>query len=263
MSTEKKLAVLVVSFGTSYADTCVKTIEAIENAVKEAYPFHAFYRAWTNERIRSKVWKRDKVHIFSVKEALEQMKKDGAEEVLVQLTHVVNGIERELMMEAVKEAQGAFACVSVGDALLTTQKDCEKVIEVLEKELSVEEDEALVFMGHGTKHYANFVYSALNDQFLTGGHENWFMGTVKGYPELEDVLAAVKKTGLKKVVLTPFMIVAGDHANNDLAGEEEDSWKSVFEKEGYEVRCVLKGLGEYEGIRKLFLEHLAQAEEVN
>lgn len=260
MATEKKSAVLVVSFGTSYADTCAKTIEAIENAVKEAYPSHVFYRAWTSRKICRKIEKRDGIHIFDVKEALEQMKQDGMEEVLVQPTHVINGIERDLMMEAVKEAQGAFSRVSVGAALLTTQEDCEKVIEVLEKELSVEEDEALVFMGHGTEHYANFVYSALNYQFLTGGHENWFMGTVEGYPELEDVLAAVKKTGLKKVVLTPFMIVAGDHANNDLAGEEEDSWKSVFEKEGYEVRCVLKGLGEYEAIRKLFLEHLAQAE---
>lgn len=261
MYTEKKRAILVVSFGTSHADTCVKTIDVIENEIRKAYPQYPLYRAWTSKIIRQKIEKRDGVHIFSVKEAMEQMKKDGVTEVVVQPTHILNGIENDRMEKELEAAGDGLDKVMISTPLLTTQEDVKKIVALLSGEWKLSEDEVLVFMGHGTEHHSNFVYAALNYQFIVEGHKNMIMGTVEGYPEISDVVKAVRASGARKVLLTPFMIVAGDHANNDLAGDEEDSWKTIFEREGYDVHCVLKGLGEYEGIRRMFVEHLAEAME--
>lgn len=258
---EKKTAILAVSFGTSHNDTCAKTIEAIENRIREKYPEYPVYRAWTSGKIRSKIEKRDGVHIFSVKEALQQIKKDGVKKLVVQPTHVLNGIENTLMEKEIEAVKDWFDAVAVGTPLLTTQEDSDRLVDLMIEEWNVKEDEMLVFMGHGTEHHSNFVYAALNYQFEAKGHGNMIMGTVEGFPTVDDMVTAVNKVKPGKVILTPFMIVAGDHANNDMAGEEEDSWKSIFEKEGYTVDCVLKGLGEYEGVRKIFMEHLDEAME--
>ncbi len=259
MVTGKNKGILVVSFGTSHPDTCKKTIEAIENEIHNAYPEYPVYRAWTSGMICRKIEKRDGIHIFSVSEALEQMKKDGIIEVVIQPTHVLNGIENTLMEQTIDAARMDFVSITVGTPLLTTQEDSERVVDFLIKEWHLADDECLICMGHGTEHHSNFVYAALNYQLAGRGVDNMVMGTVEGYPTVEDVLAAVKKINVKRIVLTPFMIVAGDHACNDLAGDEEDSWKSIFEREGYEVRCALKGLGEYKEIRRMFVEHLNKA----
>lgn len=256
----KKRAILVVSFGTSHNDTCAKTIGAIENTIREAYPEYPVYRAWTSSKICSKIEKRDGVHIFSVKEALEYMKDQGVEELLIQPTHVLNGIENERMEKEIRAAGSLFETIAVGTPLLTSQEDSEKIVEILTKEWNVKENEMLIFMGHGTEHHSNFVYAALNYQFAVKGHKNMAIGTVEGFPTIDDMLEAARKVNPEKVILTPFMIVAGDHANHDLAGDEEDSWKNIFEREGYKTECVLKGLGEYEGVRQIFLEHLRKAE---
>lgn len=256
---ETKRGILAVSFGTSHNDTCAKTIDVIENEMREAYPDCPVYRAWTSGMIRKKLEMRDGVHIFSVKEALEQMKKDGITEAVVQPTHVLNGIENDLMLKAVEEAKDLFEKTAVGDALLTTQKDCEELVKVLAQEWKLKDNEMVVFMGHGTEHYSDFVYAALNYQFQIKDHVHMAMGTVEGFPTIADMVDAVKRQAPEKVFLAPFMIVAGDHANNDLAGDDEESWKRIFEKEGYEVQCVLKGLGEYPGVRAIFREHLGRA----
>ena len=135
-------------------------------------------------------------------------------------------------------------------------EDQTKIIKAVAENLPVEKDEALILMGHGTEHFANSIYAALDYQFKDMGYPNIFVGTVEGYPGLENVKKLLKKTGLKNT-MAPFMIVAGDHATNDLAGDEEDSWKSLLEAEGYEVRCILKGLGEYPQVRSLLAEHIA------
>lgn len=251
-----KRAVLAVSFGTSYDETRKKTIDKIEESIRRAYPDVPLYRAWTSGMIRRKVEKRDGIHIFCVREALEQMRKDGIREVLIQPTHVINGLENELMKADAQSFAGKFDKISIGTPLLTSAEDNERVIRVIAAELQPAQDEALVLMGHGTEHYANAIYAALDYQFKEMGYPNIFIGTVEAYPSLDTLIRQVQRSGLKKILLAPFMIVAGDHAENDLAGEE-DSWKTAFEEEGYEVRCVLRGLGEYEGIRRLFLEHLA------
>lgn len=259
MGTGRDKGILVVSFGTSHPRTCKKTIEAIENEIRDTYPQYPLYRAWTSSMICRKIEKRDGVHIFSVKEALEQMKKDGIAEVVVQPTYVLNGIENTWMEQTINTARKDFLDIAVGTPLLTTQEDSERVVDFLIKEWKLEEDECLICMGHGTGHHSHFVYEALNSQLANRGIDHIIMGTMKGYPTVEDVLAVVKKLDVKKIILTPFMIVAGAHASNDLDGQKKDSWKSIFEREGYEVRCVLKGLGEYKEIRRIFVEHLEKA----
>lgn len=253
-------AILVVSFGTSYEETRKKTIEAIENDIADAFPTHRIYRAWTSGMIIRKVQMRDHLHVDTVSEALERMAKDGITDIVIQPTHVINGIENDAMKADALAYAGRFASIRFGTPLLTTTEDSFRVIDILASAFSpLTEEEALVFMGHGTAHYVNSVYAALDYMCKDRGYSNIFIGTVEAYPSLETVLNHLRRSRPKKVILAPFMIVAGDHASNDLAGEDSDSWASVFASEGYDVTCVLQGLGEYEGIRRLFLEHVADA----
>ena len=257
VSKETKKAILAVSFGTSHNDTRKITIDAIEQDMQEAFPSYALYRAWTSKMIIKKVNARDGVHICTVKEAMEQMLQDGITDVLVQPTHVINGIENDLMKEDALAFQEQFHSISFGDPLLTSEQDNLAVIDAITSEFKdLTKDEVLVLMGHGTTHYANAIYAALDYTFKDKGYPNIFLGTVEAYPTMESLLKMVHAYQPKKVVLAPFMIVAGDHAKNDMASDEPDSWYSQFKAEGYDVEPVLKGLGEYPGIRKLFIEHL-------
>ncbi len=257
VSKETQKAILAVSFGTSHNDTRKITIDAIEKDMQDAFPEYALYRAWTSKMIIKKVNTRDAVHICTVKEAMEQMLQDGITDVLVQPTHVINGIENDLMKEDALAFREKFHSISFGDPLLTTEQDNLAVIDAITSEFQyLNEDEVLVLMGHGTTHYANAIYAALDYTFKDKGYQNIFLGTVEAYPTMESLLKMVHAYQPKKVVLAPFMIVAGDHAKNDMASSDSDSWYSQFKAEGYEVEPVLKGLGEYPGIRKLFIKHL-------
>lgn len=257
VSKETKKAILAVSFGTSHNDTRKITIDAIEQDMQAAFPDYALYRAWTSKMIIKKVNARDGVHICNVKEAMEKMLQDGITDVLVQPTHVINGIENDLMKEDALAFQEQFHSISFGDPLLTSEQDNLAVIDAITSEFkTLTKDEVLVLMGHGTTHYANAIYAALDYTFKDKGYSNIFLGTVEAYPTMESLLKMVHAYQPKKVVLAPFMIVAGDHAKNDMASDEPDSWYSQFKTAGYDVEPVLKGLGEYTGIRKLFIEHL-------
>ncbi|MCC8101072.1 MAG: sirohydrochlorin cobaltochelatase [Clostridiales bacterium] len=251
--------ILVVSFGTSYEETRKKTIDQIEASMRQEYPTWRVYRAWTSGMIRRKIKMRDGIDIPDVEEALIQMAADGMADVVVQPTHVINGIENDQMLESVRKCGHLFSRISVGKPLLTTQEDNVRIVRVIAQELRIAEDEALVLMGHGTEHYANSIYAALDYQFKDMGYSNIFMGTVEAYPALDSLMRRVQEQQFREVVLAPFMIVAGDHAENDLAGSDADSWKSRFESAGFEVRCVLKGLGEYAGVREMFLDHVRDA----
>lgn len=254
-----KKAILVVSFGTSYEETRKKTIDRIEEDIRKEYPQYGVYRAWTSAVIRRKLWQRDNIRIDDVAGAMEQMLSDGITDVIVQPTHVLNGIENDRMEEALQAFRGRFAHIVTGDPLLTTQEDNERVISCIAQELAPADREALVLMGHGTEHFSNSVYAALDYQFKDRGYENIFMGTVESYPDFEALLKRVKKLEPEKVLLAPFMIVAGDHACNDLSGRDKDSWKSRIEAAGFQTECVLRGLGEYEAIRRIFLSHVADS----
>lgn len=258
MNQENRKAILVVSFGTSYEATRKVTIEAIEKDIAKAYPDYKLYRAWTSKMILAKLKKRDNLHIHNVKEAMEEMIADGITDVIIQPTHVINGIENELMKEDALSYQESFHSIRFGTPLLTSEEDNQTVIDTIAGEFSyLKEDEVLVLMGHGTTHYSNAIYAALDYAFKDKGHPNIFLGTVEAYPSMLSLMKMVKAYAPKKVVLAPFMIVAGDHAKNDMAGDDPESWYSQFVEEGFHVESVLKGLGEYEGIRRLFVKHVA------
>ena len=161
-------------------------------------------------------------------------------------------------MEQAAQYADAFDKLTVGIPLITSEEDYKAVVQAI-TEWTAEYDDgktAIVFMGHGTSADSNEVYQNLQDHLTADGYDNYYIGTVEATPSLDDVLAAVKTGSYERVLLEPLMVVAGDHANNDMAGDEEDSWKSVFEKEGYTVECQLRGLGENEAIRQLYVEHV-------
>lgn len=256
MEKTKKKGLLVVSFGTSVHKTREKTIDAIEQALQEAFGEFTCYRAWTSKFIIRKLRERDQIQIDTVTEAMERMFKDGVTDVLVQPTHVLNGIENEQMIAEVSACQGWFRSVCIGTPLLAGEEDVADVAEAVAEEFSwLPQEEALVLMGHGTSHEANEIYAALDHCLKRMGHDNMFLGTVEASPSLLNLMERVQAYGAKKVTLAPFIVVAGEHALHDLSGEGADSWKSQLEDSGYQVRCVLKGLGEYPKIRRLYVKH--------
>lgn len=258
---EKEL--LVVSFGTSFNDSRRLTIGAIEERMEQEFSDYAVRRGFTSQIIIDHVKSRDGVAIDNVGEALNRAADNGVKTLVIQPTHLMNGLEYTDLVNEVGEFADAFEQVAVGEPLLTSDEDFQAVIQAITEDTAEYDDgeTAICFMGHGTEAESNQVYGKLQELLTAAGHENYFVGTVEAAPSLEDVLAAVKEGNYKKVVLQPLMVVAGDHANNDMAGDEEGSWKKVFEAEGYEVTCVLKGLGEIEAIQELFAEHAKAAAE--
>lgn len=250
--------ILVVSFGTSHMDTLKKTIAVLEQDVASHFSKWKIYRAFTSRMIVRKLKKTENMEIDTVKEALRRMADDGIRDVIVQPTHIINGIENDRMMEDLMECMSLFDRIRVGRPLLSSVDDYKKAIHAVMAEVEIEKEEMFVLMGHGTDHHANSAYPTLEYTFHALGYNQVLVGTVESFPELKNVMAKLEIAGKKKVVLMPFMLVAGDHAKNDMAGED-DSWKSELEEEGYEVRVIMKGLGEFEGIRKLFLEHIREA----
>lgn len=256
--TNDKKALLVVSFGTSHAETREKTIGAIERNIASAYPEYEIRRAFTSGMILKVLEKRDGIVIDNVAEAMGRLASDGFQEVLVQPTHVIPGDEYDAMVEDVNNYTDRFKKITIGTPLLYHTEDYRKAIcAVMEQFPDLAEREALVLMGHGSEHPINAVYAALDYQFKDMGYGNVFVGTVEAYPDIDTVLKKVEAYRPEKVILLPLMVVAGDHAVNDMASDEEDSWKSIFEEAGFEVSCILKGLGEFQSIRDIYLEHIA------
>ncbi len=255
--TETKPVILVVSFGTSYNDSREKTIGAIENAVQSANPDYEVRRAFTSQIIIDKLKERDNLEIDNVEQAFDRLVSDKVKKVVVQPTHLMNGYEYDDLAEAAEQYKDKFDAVVMGKPLLSSDDDFQKVAEILPKITANKDDTAYVFMGHGTEHDANGIYAKLQTQL--SNNKNYFIGTVEATPTLDDVVKLAKDGGYQKVALQPLMVVAGDHANNDMAGDEEDSWKSVFTKEGFEVECVLKGLGEFTEIQNIYVDHVKTA----
>lgn len=252
--------ILLVSFGTSYADSRKKTIDRMLEDVAHAFPKHRIYQAWTSKMILNILKERDNIHIPSIEEAMTEILQDGIASLTVQPTHLINGLENDLMKDIITSMASSSMEVCFGTPLLTTTRDHRQVLDtVMEMFSDIPKEDALVFMGHGTTHYVNSVYAALDYTLKDMGYSHAFVGTVEAYPNLDTLIRQVGLLQPKRVHLIPFMLVAGDHANHDMAGSEEDSWKSRFEGAGYEVVCHLKGLGEYPGIRRIYLEHLREA----
>ena len=249
---------LVTSFGTSYNDNRDLSIGSIEQKLQAAYPDYEVRRAFTSQIIIDKLKKRDGIAIDNVTEAMDRLVSDGVREVVVQPTHVMSGFEYDDVVAEVTPYADKFDSFKVGSPLLVSDADYDEVVSIITGETKDYDAEgtAVVFMGHGTEHEANATYAKLQQHLTAAGYGNYFIGTVEATPSLDDVLALVQDSGAKKVVLLPLMIVAGDHANNDMAGDEEGSWKTTFEQAGFEVECVLRGLRQYEEIQNMFVEHV-------
>ena len=251
---------LVVSFGTSFNDSRRLTIGAIESALEKAFPEYAVRRGFTSQIIIDHVAKRDGEIIDNMQEALDRAVDNGVKTLVVQPTHLMNGLEYEEMSKAIAQYSDAFEQISIGQPLLTSDEDFQAVAKAITEATADYDDgeTAIVFMGHGTEAESNGVYAKMQQVLTDGGYAHYYVGTVEATPSLDDVLEAVKQGSYKRVVLRPLMVVAGDHANNDMAGDEDDSWKTTFEKEGYEVVCEVEGLGALEAVQQLYVEH-AQA----
>lgn len=256
----EKKAILVVSFGTSYAAAREKNIDRIEQEICGKYPGIPVFRGWTSRMILKKIKERDGIHFDNIEEAMERMVDQKIRQVIVQPTHIMQGIENDRMVMEVLKYQDQFEKIVFGQPLLASEMDCiDTALAVMTEFKEPAQDEALVFMGHGTEHHANEVYASMDDIFKEHGYGNVYVGTVEGDPDLLDVMERVRRGNYRKVHLAPLMLVAGEHAVNDMAGDGSESWRSCFERAGYEVECHLRGLGEYSGIRKIFLKHLAEA----
>ena len=252
---------MVVSFGTSFNDSRRLTIGGIEEALEKAYPDWSVRRGFTSQIIIDHVADRDNITIDNIETALKRAEDNGVKKLAIQPTHLMNGIEYTELMDTLAKHSDAFEKVAVGEPLLTSDEDFKRVAQAVVDATKEFDDgkTAIVFMGHGTEAESNKVYAQMQEVLTGMGAENYFVGTVEATPSLDDVLNAVKAGEYEKVVLRPLMIVAGDHANNDMASDEEDSWKTAFTNAGYETTCVLEGLGQLEDIQQMFVEHAQKA----
>ncbi len=251
---------LVLSFGTSFNDSRRLTIGAIEDQLEKSFPDYSVRRGFTANIVIDHVAKRDGEKIDDIDESLKRAVDNGVKNLVVQPTHLMNGLEYEELKGDIAQYSDAFDKIAIGQPLLSSDDDFSRVENAIVDWTKDYDDgeTAIVFMGHGTSADSNGVYQKMQDLLTKDGHANYFVGTVEATPSLDDVMAAVKKGNYKRVVLEPLMVVAGDHANNDMAGDDKDSWKSQFEAAGYQVECLLRGLGENETIRQIYVEH-AQA----
>ena len=274
---------LVVSFGTSYNDSRVEDIKGIEDALQEAYPDWAVRRAFTAQIIINHVQARDGEVIDNMQQALDRAVENGVKNLVVQPTHLMHGAEYDEMAEVLEQYQDKFESVAipepmlgeVGDDATVINEDKAAVAQAVadaavqeagfdSMEAAAEDGTAFVFLGHGTSHTAKVSYSQMQTQMEELGFKNAFIGTVEGEPEdtaCEAVIEKVKEAGYKKVILRPLMVVAGDHANNDMAGSEEDSWKSMFEASGSfdSVDAQIAGLGRIDAVKQLYVDHTKAA----
>ena len=274
---------LVVSFGTSFNDSRAQDIKGIEDALQEAYPDWSVRRAFTAQIIINHVQARDDEHIDNMQQALDRAVANGVKNLVVQPTHLMHGAEYDEMTAAIEEYKDKFESVAIAEPMLgevgedatVINEDKEAVAKAItdeavktagydSMEAAAEDGTAFVFMGHGTSHTANVTYDQMQTQMENLGFTNAFIGTVEGEPEdtaCDAVIAKVKDAGFKKVVLRPLMVVAGDHANNDMAGDDDDSWKSMFEASGEfdSVDCQIEGLGRVDAVEQLYVEHTKAA----
>ena len=254
--------VLVVSFGTSFNDSRRNTIGAIENAMAEAFPGYSVRRGFTADIIIDHVYKRDDVKIDNVKEALDRAVANGVKNLLVQPTHLMDGFEYNDLKDDLKAYESKFETLVLGKPILTSDEDYDVLIQAITEGTKqyLDGKTAICFMGHGTEAASNHVYADLQAKLAAKGYKDYFIGTVEAEPTFQEVVDAVKAAGYTKVILEPLMIVAGDHANNDMADpEDEESWYSLFAAAGIQPTVVLRGLGEFTEIQDLLVEHLKEA----
>ncbi|NCB76252.1 MAG: sirohydrochlorin cobaltochelatase [Negativicutes bacterium] len=266
-----KKAILVVSFGTTYADTRKVTTDAVEAKIKAAFSEYDVRHAFTSRIIIKKLAERDGIVVDTEKQALEKLKAEGYKEIVIQPLHVEAGDEYSKLMRIVDKYEKSFDKVSVGRPILYyTGQEGEKpddyaiAIKALQDQLpKLGKNEAVGLMGHGGVNPSNTAYAALQLKLQDAGLKNVFVFTVEGYPTYENMVTALKANKIKKITLMPFMLVAGDHAQNDMAGDEKDSFKSQLTAAGFQVEAYIHGLGENKGIQDIYVQHVKDAIENN
>lgn len=255
-----KKAILVVSFGTSYLDTLEKTIEKAEKQIRDNFSEYDIYRAFTSHKIIKKLKEKYEIFIETPEEMLEKLYENGYEEIIMQPLHMIPGEEFIYINKIADSFKEKFEILKVGRPIFYYQgieelpQDYSLFIEAT-KEL-YEEKNAVVLMGHGTAHPANSVYGCLQAVFEDEGYENVFVTTVEGYPNFENVIKRLRRRNISEVTIAPLMVVAGDHARNDMASDEDESLKSMLEAEGIKVNVHMKGLGESEKFNQLYINRI-------
>lgn len=250
MGKNDKASVLMVHFGTTFDDTRKNTIDAVNDEAKKEFPDMEIREAYTSRIIMRRLKERGIVK-DNPAEALDKLAKEGYTHIIVQPTNVINGVESKTLEQQLEMYKDKFKEIRTGSALLSTPEDYKAVAEIINKEVGkVADDEAVVLVGHGTHDNGNAAYPAMDYTAKSMGYK-FYVGTIEGFPEFDDVVKGLKKDNIKKVILMPFMFVAGDHANNDIAVD----WKEALEKEGFIVKVKLISLGMMEDIRKMFIEH--------
>lgn len=254
-------ALLFTCFGTSYAHTRKKTIDAVEACLKAEFPHRAMYSAWTSGRIVARLRAERGEHHDTLKEAFARLEADGVDDLVVATMCLMPGHEMAKVEQAVSDWQRRSGCrARVAAPLLATADDCAAVARIVCEEFAdISADEALLLMGHGSVDGPNQVYEWVREALVDQGRSRFFVGTVEGEPSFATVRAAIDACRVQRVHLAPLMIVAGDHATNDLAGDGAGSWQSLLRAQGYETHVHLRGLGEYQGIRSMISVHAHDA----
>lgn len=245
-----KIAILMVHFGTTHDDTRALTIDAINKKTAQAFPGIEVREAYTSRMIMRRLKEKGIVKLNPV-EAMNKLIADGYTHLIIQPTNIIEGIEMEALRKEVALYQDKFKDIRLGNALLYSPEDYQATVKALAASLAGKTKGDCIFVCHGTYHPANSTYGMLDYVMKAQGHKNYHVGTIEGYPTMDDVLRELKANNAKEVTLVPFMFVAGDHAKNDIAGE----WKEELEKKGYKVNVILKGLGENTAIQDLFIRH--------
>lgn len=250
MEKNDKASVLMVHFGTTFDDTRKNTIDAVNDEAKKEFPDMEVREAYTSRIIMRRLKERGIVK-DNPAEALDKLAKEGYTHIIVQPTNVINGVESKTLEQQLEMYKNKFKEIRTGSALLSAPEDYKAVAEIINKEVGeLADDEAVVLVGHGTHDSGNAAYPAMDYTAKSMGYK-FYVGTIEGFPEFDDVVRGLKKDNIKKVILMPFMFVAGDHANNDIAVD----WKEALEKEGFIVKVKLTSLGMMEDIRKMFINH--------
>ena len=253
---------LVVSFGTTSAESRRLNIESVEREIgKAAGEDWKVCRCFTSQTIINIIARKEGCRIDSIAEALERAAAAGVRNLVVQPTHLMKGLEYDKLCSLLADYEGSFVKLAVGDPLLTSDDDFHRIADALIEASSKYEDggTALVFMGHGTEAASNGVYDRLQGVLAGKGKYEYFVGTVEAEPSLDDVIRAVGQGSYKRVVLRPLMLVAGNHAVNDMASDDPDSWYSRFWAEGYETTCIIEGLGQLSAVRNIYADHAIKA----
>lgn len=254
-----KKALLVISFGTSYHDTCEKNIAACERELAASCPDRTLFRAFTSGMIIRKLQQRDGIAIDTPLQALQKLAAQGYQDVAIQSLHIINGDEYEKIAREVHSVRSLFARITIGAPLLNSHDDYVQLMDALRQQMpALGERERVVFMGHGASHHAFSAYACL-DHMMTAQSFPARVGAVESYPEVNIIIRGLKKEGVNAVHLMPLMLVAGDHATNDMASDDDESWKMQFTAAGMAATPWLCGLGENPAVRAMFVAHLQRA----